>query len=252
MEIKTLYKVSTYYNQIKIVEDYPIRKMLFGYGMCQEQGAINLEDHYSYVYDFNLLFMHSFFFVPRPSNVLVIGLGAAVNPRHIAHYCPDTNIDIIEIDPEVVKIAKEYFFFQESDKVKVYVGDALNVISSMDKKYDMILMDAYNKHYIPSHLMSRQFNSFLFDALEDDGVLAINTCNVHMSFFSHINTVRSVFGDNLFILNGFSNKYSSIVYALKKNIQPQPIEDKVFEFLVNSPLKLELTDNIKNAKIIEP
>ncbi len=250
--MKTLYKIKTYYHNISVIEDDNIRKLDFGYGLSQQQGAIDLRDLDVSIYDFYKMFMHSFLFVSEPTDVLIIGLGAGVCPRFVAKYFPQANIDVIEIDGEIVNVAKKFFFFEETDKIRVHVGDAFDIIKKIDKKYDVILLDAFDKHYIPMHIMSLEFTQFIFDKLKDTGVLSVNMCNVHPSYFSHINTIRAKFGDNLFYLDGFTNQYAKMLYALKQYRMPLGVRHSVLcGLLIETPSKLEITDDIKNAKIIE-
>jgi len=251
MDVKTIYRVQTHYHDIKVIEEGDIRRLIFGYGLSQEQGAVDIKKPDSPVYDFYSLFMHSFLFVPEPVNVLIIGLGAGVCPRLVSHYFPKANIDIIEIDGEVVSIAKKFFFFKETDKIKVYIGDAFNVIQKIDKEYDVILIDAFDKHYIPTHIMSLEFTEFVSFKLKEDGILAVNMCNIHPSYFSHVNTIRTKFGDNIFCLKGFTNPYALMLYALKQYREPFDVHKLLCHFLIGAPSKLEITDDIKNAKIIE-
>ena len=53
-----------------------------------------------------------------PNRILVLGLGGGVIPREMRHYYPDADIDVVEIDGEILNVAKEYFIFKEDPFVK--------------------------------------------------------------------------------------------------------------------------------------
>jgi len=244
-----LYEKETPYNQIKVVEEDSIRKLLFGPGMSQEQSAIDLYEPNIHVFDYSFLAMHSLLFVHRPSRILVTGLGGGVIPQYLSRYFPDVSIDIIEIDPEVVNVAKEFFSFQETDKIKVHIGDAFQVVSQLEEKYDIVILDAFQNQYVPFHLMSIEFFKMVNTITKVPGVVVANMCNGHPSFFSQINTFRSVMGGDIYRLNGFKNHYCSMLYAPKGHVNLLDGGNMNCHFLMLCPFKQEMTDEIKTSQI---
>src|SRR3954464_11409302 len=41
--------------------------------------------------------------------IMIVGLGGGTMPMFLHHYYPNATIDVVDIDPDVVKVAKEYF-----------------------------------------------------------------------------------------------------------------------------------------------
>lgn len=245
-----LHQIKTNYHDIKITEENSIRKMIFGNGLCAEQSAINLEYPSCHVCDYSFLAMHSLLITPYPSKILVIGLGGGVIPMEMDKYATNSIIDVIEIDPEVIKLAKEYFFFKESSRLKVHIGDAFSVIQSLKGLYDIIIIDVFFSSYTPFHIMSEDFFKNIFSITSLDGVIGINMANVHPSFNSQINTVRNVFGNTLYYLNGANNPNTTMLFALKKEKEIIKIHGRpLCHFLGLQPERLEITEEIKNAKI---
>jgi spermidine synthase len=251
MESNILYQTKTPYNDIRVCEKFPIRKLLFGQGICQEQTAINLEKPHEHVFDFSLLAMHSLLYFGNvsPSRILVIGLGGGFIPMQMAHFLCNANIDVIEIDPEVVRIAKEYFNFKEDDRVKVYIGDAFGILDNLKDRYDIIVVDAFTTNYIPYHLMAREFYCKIFSLLKVNGVIAVNTCNVHPSYLSQVNTIYDVFGDNISYLQGSRNNMSTMLFVTKSYIDLIGLDHMRCHFFIISPIKLVITDEVRKAKV---
>lgn len=246
-----LYETKTPFHHIFITEDYPIRKMVFGYGSCSEQSAINLQNPTEHVFDYSFLAMHSLLITPYPSKILIIGLGGGVLPIEMVKYVSNATIDVIEIDPEVLRLAKEYFLFKESEKVKVYIGDAFNVVRTMKDKYDIIIVDVFNTNYIPPPIMSKEFFKSIFKIALNNGVVAVNMANNYFLFHSQINTIRSVFGNVLYRIDGVNNTNTSLLFALKKEKEIIRIHDRpLCHFLAMQPWRIKITDDIKNAKIL--
>jgi spermidine synthase len=90
---------------------------------------------------------------------------------------PEVHVDGIEIDGDVVEVGKKYFD-NAHPNITPMVMDGRIYLQSVDKKYDLIQIDAYRQPYIPFHLVTQEFFQEVHDHLEDDGVLAINVASV--------------------------------------------------------------------------
>ena len=93
-------------------------------------------------------------------------------------YFPQAQIDVIEIDDAVVKVAKEYFQFNESQNMRVFVGDGRPFIKRAGlrgEKYDYIVLDAFSGDYIPEHMLTREFLEEVKAIMTDESVLVANT-----------------------------------------------------------------------------
>jgi spermidine synthase len=244
-------------NRVQVIQDGSIRKLLFIWDKataCREQGAINVEDLTEHIYDFSLLGMYSLLFVPNPQRILVLGLGAGVIPREMRRLFPDTHIDIIEIDETIRDVAKNYFFFEEDDKMKVHFGDAFVISKEMEEPYDIICADAFNPSHIPFHLMSVEFIRELHRLSSDRSVVAANCSSYHPSLSGYINTYREVFGDKIYRLDGLKNHYSSTLYICKGEVEVFDRSSMPKDYPELNPYDIweidsELTDEIKNTKI---
>jgi len=248
MEI--LYQTNTAHHQIRITQEGNIRKLLSGHGMCQEQCGIDISDLRLHFFDYSFLSMYSFLFVPAPTNVLVVGLGGAVIPREFLYYYPDIKIDIIEIDPDMVKIAKDFFFFEETSNVNVYLGDAFYVVKELSSKYDIVILDAFLGNYIPFHLMSIEFLQSVSEILKDDAVLVVNSCVVHPSFNNQLNTFRKVYGEKIYHIDGIKNSLVTMLYVPRGDCTiANSLNFSEGNFPSLRPKLLKFTDVIKDASI---
>ena len=212
--------------------------------MCKQQGAINVDDLQQHVHDFSLLALDSLKFISSPSKILIIGLGAGIIPRNFFEILPEVHIDIIEIDPEIISIAKRFFFFEPNNRMVVHRGDAYVIVHELIDKYDIVVMDAFMGNYIPFPLMSVEFIRQLKKIMADKAVVSINCSHFHPSFSSQVNTYREVFGNNIYRLDGIRNSTSTTLYVLKGDLEAENLDD-VFAF----PSKVDITPEIKNAKI---
>lgn len=140
----------------------------------------------------------------KPERILIIGLGGGSVPKVMHQLYPDASIDIVELDPAVVKVAQEYFSFTGEDNsqngrgtMHISISDA-RVFSKKaalrGQEYDYILLDAFNGDYIPEHLMTSEFLQELKSLLTAQGVLVANTFSTSQLYAHESVTYQQVFG----------------------------------------------------------
>ena len=143
------------------------------------------------------MMMAALLFNPRPQRILVVGLGGGTLPMALAAIHPEARLDVAEIDPAVVEVAKRHFGFAESERLRVHVEDArvfTRRAVGAGLTYDLILLDAFGADYIPEHLMTREYLSDTRTLLTGDGALAANTFAVSQLYDHESATYFDVFG----------------------------------------------------------
>jgi spermidine synthase len=78
----------------------------------------------------------------------------------------------VEVDPEVVRLARAHFELPE--QVEVHVGDARVFLAGDARHYDAIIVDAFRFPYVPFHLTTREFMQALAEHLAPGGTVCIN------------------------------------------------------------------------------
>ena len=86
-------------------------------------------------------------------------------------------IDGIELDPGIVQAGRDYFGMTDPN-LNVIVGDGRYQLNRLDKRYDVITIDAYKVPYIPWHLTTQEFFGEVKAHLNEDGVVAMNVGRV--------------------------------------------------------------------------
>ena len=139
------------------------------------------------------------------------------------HY-PTAEIDAVDIDPEVVNVAKRYFDFREDARMRAYVGDGREFIERFRQPYDLIFLDAFSSDSVPPHLTTQEFLRAVRRALKPGGVVVGNVWSrlSNPLYDSMVRTYQEVF-DDLYILDvqGAGNK---ILLALPRR-QPLSRDD---------------------------
>ncbi len=119
------------------------------------------------------------FFNPAPykpsevKRMAIVGLAAGTTAREATAVFPGITIDGIEIDPQIVSVARKYFGMTEPN-LNVIIQDGRVGLEKSPYHYQVISVDAYRPPYIPWHLTTKEFFQIARDHLTSDGVLVIN------------------------------------------------------------------------------
>lgn len=130
-------------------------------------------------------------------DVLILGMGTGTFATQCLRYYDNMTFEGVEIDEKIADLATEYFGLPESVKVTKYDGRAY--LNAADKKYDLIMVDAYQDISIPFQMASVEFFTMVRDHLKDDGVMVVNM-NMRSTKEGNINqylsdTISSVFSE---------------------------------------------------------
>ncbi len=128
----------------------------------------------------------------------MIGLGGGTLPRKWHQDYPQAQIDAVEIDPQVIEVAKRFFYFREDERLRAIAQDGRQFVMRTSSRYDLVFVDAYQGSRIPFHLTTQQFIQEVRGRLTKRGVVAFNvigalTGSKSRFFRSLLKTLRSVF-----------------------------------------------------------
>uniref|UniRef100_UPI003AAE08DF eEF1A lysine and N-terminal methyltransferase isoform X2 n=1 Tax=Centroberyx gerrardi TaxID=166262 RepID=UPI003AAE08DF len=87
--------------------------------------------------------------VDVPVSVLLVGLGGGGLPQFLRDFVPAATVEVVELDPVVLEVAKEWFGFRPDDHLIVTLGDGLERICALEKEggrlFDVIMFDVDSK-----------------------------------------------------------------------------------------------------------
>ncbi len=137
-------------------------------------------------------------FVPDARRVVAIGLGAGMLPTLLSSRAPGIETTSIEIDPEVVAVAREYFAFTPDANDRVIVGDGRRELERQVDGADIVVVDAYYSDSLPFHLVTKEFDALCARKLGPAGAVAVNfggdlTGARNQLFWAAIRTLGEVF-----------------------------------------------------------
>lgn len=109
-----------------------------------------------------------------PSSILILGGGAFTLPEYLASELPNASIDVVEIDPELETISRQYFGYSNPSNVTEIFTDARTYLNQTTKKYDVIVVDVYGDTTIPFTFMTKEYGQVVASRLHSDGAVYAN------------------------------------------------------------------------------
>ena len=146
------------------------------YADTYQAGFINTE-----FYKGNLPYINYFLIPylmnPKIENILLIGLGSGkiVNQYELIFEHLKT-IDVVDLEENIVDIAKKYFDFKPSEKFNFILQDGLTYLRNNKKKYDLIVVDVANNDGIDLRFLSKEYFSSIKKSLKKNGIFVSNMC----------------------------------------------------------------------------
>jgi spermidine synthase len=168
---KTLLQKDTFYHRIRIEEDDEARYMYFDRTL---QSAMNLKDPTALRLIYSRYTSLGFAFRPDAKKMLIVGLGGGSIPKKVQKEFPNIEIDAVEIDPEVIKMAKEFFNVKETNNLHIHAQDGRLFLTRTSNQYDIILLDAYFTDAMPFHLTTKEFFELAQKKLTPNGIIVAN------------------------------------------------------------------------------
>jgi spermidine synthase len=120
---------------------------------------------------------------PNVEDVLIIGAGDGGVVRELTRYSEIRRIDLVEIDPLVIEVCREYLpqtsCRMNDPRLKIHTEDGLRFIRTKENAYDLIIVDSTDPFGPGEGLFTREFYGNCYKALKEDGIMV----NQHESPF---------------------------------------------------------------------
>lgn len=156
------------YGEIRVVDDSENRYLLINGAI---HSAVDTSLYYDSVVPYvNVVDIARGYF-EKPGRLLLIGLGGGSVAKR--YHRQGWDVEAVEIDPLVTKLAYEYFGF-DSAEARVHRMGGRRFLNSSKSVYDMIVLDAYGSNAIPFQLASREAFAAMASRLAPDGVFVLN------------------------------------------------------------------------------
>ena len=227
---KVIYEKDTFYHHILVTDAGDVRELRFD---DSHQSAIYksrpLDSPYRYFEYLNL----GRVFAPDARDVLVAGLGGGVVARQYLVELPQARIDCVDIDPEVISVARRFFGFPESHpRLRSTAEDGRRFLEKTDRLYDIIVLDVFNRDTLPFHMVTKEFYALCRSKLKPNGIIAVNMIGTirgpHSGLFASVyQTIGSAFSER---------------YVFTQNVKLRSLDDEIRNCIIIAGTRTKMSD----------
>ncbi|OQY70269.1 MAG: spermidine synthase [Rhodocyclaceae bacterium UTPRO2] len=186
---------------IDISEEAGVRYLHFGSDWIQ--GAMRISRPWALELDYTREMMAALLLRPEaewPRQALLIGLGAASLTKFLYRHRPQAKLSVVEIEPEVVAAARQYFKLPEDPRrLRIEIADGAEWLAGSDEMFDLILVDGFDAEARAGALDTLPFYRACRAHLDDAGLLAVNLLGRNRGFKASVERIRKAFDDRAMV-----------------------------------------------------
>ena len=249
----TIYETDTPYHHLQVSDYFDIRHQSTVRILILDDNlhsAMDLKDPTRTVFQYTDYFHIGYLLNQNITRVLFIGGGGFTGPKSFLRDYSNVQLDVVEIDAEVIRVAERYFQVDASNsRLHIYNDDGRNFLRKTQQRYDLIILDAYSRSYVPFHLMTAEFFRELTAHLNSEGSIISNLISGISSTTSQLlsaeaQTMRTAFP------NVYSFAVTGVMVADLQNVillatlKPQHLSENDFENLASGSTMPNLAEDV--------
>lgn len=186
------------YDKPFIAEDGETRALYFSWAYVQSR--MRIEEPVALELCYTRKMMSFLLFHTNPRALLLLGLGGGSLAKYCHHYLPQARIAVVESNRDVLAFRNHFAVPRDDGRFRVIEAEAGAFVAACRDQYDVVLMDAFDRHGLAPALCRHEFYAEARTRLLPDGILVANIAGLRHERSGHIDTMRIVFGDNMLVL----------------------------------------------------
>ncbi|HEY0588523.1 MAG TPA: fused MFS/spermidine synthase [Pseudoduganella sp.] len=157
-------------------------------------------------------------FNPAPRSIGMIGLGGGSLAKFCYRYLPSADIAVAEIDPEVIALRDEFRIPQDDQRLQVRCVDGADFVRQFADRFDVLLVDGFDRKGQPPQLCSQRFYDDCYRALAPDGILVTNLLGDDPDVGLYLGRLHTAFDGSLTVIDALDSM-NKIVFACRGDIE---------------------------------
>ncbi len=170
-------------------------------GSSTVQSAMRVKAPYDLELAYSRGMMLFMLFAPQLRDVLILGLGGASLPKFLHHYLTEMQIRVVELNPQVISIARSHFYLPGNDeRLEVIEGDAVAYIAEHPQTTEVLMLDLFDGNGIPPNMYSQDFFDSCAAAIKLNGMLAVNLWGSDKNFDIYLQRLEHSFNARVLMI----------------------------------------------------
>lgn len=179
------------------------------------QSEMNLDDPDELVIGYTRAMMSFLLLDPSPARIAMIGLGGGSIAKYCYRHLPQSEITVVEINPDVIELRNEFAIPPDDERFSVLLGDGAQWVKNQEKPTDVLIVDGFDAAGLPMQLCCQTFYDDCYASLADNGILVVNLWGGYPHYHEYLARIRTSFSERVMVVDA-SDSVNKIVLAVKK------------------------------------
>ena len=201
-----------------IHEEKNSRSLHFSIHQLQSKMSVSRPDELEV--DYTKTMMGFLILKRQPRHIAMIGLGGGSLAKFCYRNLPETKITVVEINPQVIALRKEFLVPDDNERFQVIEADGADFVRDAEPDFDVLLVDGFDHQGQPAQLCTQHFYECCSRVLVDQGVMAVNLDDTHPLYELFIARIDRSFDSN--IAEVAVNQDGNVIVFAGKNIAISP------------------------------
>ena len=207
------------YDEPFIIDDGAARTLYFTLDYTQSVMRLDQPDALELAYTRKM--MSFLLFLPQVKKILMLGLGGGSLAKFCLRHLPQIEITAVEINPTVIAFRDQFALPPDSERFHIVQGDAVEYVANADAKFDVVLVDAFDRHGAAPAACTREFYENVRKRLSGRGLAVINLASERREREAYLDALREAFADNIITLP-VADDGNTIAFAFRDpNFEPR-------------------------------
>lgn len=207
------------YDEPFIIDDGASRTLYFT--LDYTQSMMHIDQPEALVLAYTRKMMSFLFFLPQPKKILMLGLGGGSLAKFCLRYLPQVEVTAVELNPTVIAFRDQFALPPDSERFHIVQGDAVDYVANASEKFDVIMVDAFDRYGAAIAACTREFYVNVREQLSGRGLAVINLASERRERESYLDALREAFADNVITLP-VADDGNTIAFAFRdQNFEPR-------------------------------
>ena len=186
------------------------RSMHFTHG--ETQSRMRLRDPDALDLEYTRTMMGFVLFHLQPDRIAMVGLGGGSMAKYCYRHLTRSRMVVVEINPHVIALRDDFRVPADDQRFSVVLGDGAAFLASQPAQHDVVLVDGFVSHGLPTRLCSQSFYDDCRQSLRPGGIAVVNLHTSHPDFEQQVDRLRRSF-DAAVLLVPDDDHCNTIVFA---------------------------------------
>lgn len=184
------------------------------FDVCALQSAMNIANPDDLVLGYTQTMMGVLLFKPEPRKIGMVGLGGGSLAKFCYRFLPQASIEVAEIDTQVIALRHAFHIPDDDERLSVRHMDGADFVRSADQRFDVLMVDGFDKGGQPPQLCSRHFYADCYASLAQEGIMVVNLLADHPETEMYLDRIRVAFHGDVIVVDALDAP-NKVVFACR-------------------------------------